>query len=49
LFHGVALCRGLVLGNLSLWPAVGHAAYLVALAGIGYVLASRTFRKRLVI
>jgi len=49
LFHGVALCRGLVLGDLSLWPALGHALYLVALAGLGYLVARRTFTRRLVV
>lgn len=49
LFHGVALCRGLVLGQLSLWPALGHALYLVALTAIGYLLARWTFTRRLVV
>lgn len=49
LFHGVQLCRGLVLGNLSLWSALGDAAYLVALALAGSVLARVTFRRRLVV
>jgi len=49
LYHGVFLCRGLVLGNLSLWPAVGSAVYLVALVGIGYWLAGISFKKRLIV
>ncbi len=49
LYHGVSLCRGLVLGTATLWPAVGDAAYLVALAGVGYALARGTFRRRLVL
>ena len=49
LYHGVALCRGLVLGNLSLWPALAHVAYLAALVAVGYLLAIRTYRKRLVV
>jgi lipooligosaccharide transport system permease protein len=49
LYHGVHLCRGLVLGGLSLWSALGDAGYLVVLAGIGYLLAERTFAKRLVV
>jgi lipooligosaccharide transport system permease protein len=49
LFHGVSLCRGLVLGQLSLWPALGHALYLVALTALGYLLARWTFTRRLVI
>jgi lipooligosaccharide transport system permease protein len=49
LYHGVALCRGLVLGSAALWPSVLNAAYLVALVGIGYWLAKQSFTKRLVI
>ena len=49
LYHGVALCRSLVLGTLALWPSLGHAAYLVALASVGYLAASSTFRRRLVV
>jgi len=49
LYHGVSLCRGLVLGTASLWPAVGDAAYLVVVAAVGYRLARATFTKRLVL
>jgi lipooligosaccharide transport system permease protein len=49
LYHGVSLCRGLVLGTAGLWPAVGDAAYLVAVAVVGYRLARTTFTKRLVL
>jgi lipooligosaccharide transport system permease protein len=49
LYHGVALCRGLVLGGLPFWPSVGDAAYLVALVGLGYWAAEHTFKKRLVV
>jgi len=49
LYHGVALCRGLVLGDASLWPSVGDAVYLVALVAVGYYLARGTFRRRLVV
>lgn len=49
LYHGVALCRGLVLGQAPLWPSIGDAAYLVVVAGVGYFLAVRTFRRRLVV
>ena len=48
LYHGVALCRSLVLGRVAVGPAVVHIAYLVVLAGIGVGLASGTFRRRLV-
>ena len=49
LYHGVVLCRGLVLGNLALWSGLGSALYLVALIGVGYWLALRSFSKRLVV
>jgi lipooligosaccharide transport system permease protein len=49
LYHGVALCRALVLGQLSWWPELGNVAYLVVLAAIGVVLARRTFTRRLVV
>ena len=49
LYHGVALCRGVVLGDLGLAAAAVHTAYLVILAVVGYVLAVRSYRKRLVI
>jgi lipooligosaccharide transport system permease protein len=49
LYHGVYLCRGLVLGDLSFWHAVGSAAYLLCVGAIGYLVATRTYRKRLVV
>lgn len=48
LYHGVALCRGLVLGGLSGWAALAHVAYLAGLAAAGYVAAGVTYRHRLV-
>jgi len=48
LYHGVALCRGLVLGRLGLAAAGAHVAYLVVLTVVGFVLASRSYRRRLV-
>ena len=48
LYHGVALCRGLVLGTTtvgSLWDV----AYLVVLVAGGYAVARRTFARRLVV
>jgi hypothetical protein len=45
----VYLCRGLVLGDLPLWHALGSAAYLVALIAIGYRLAAASFKKRLIV
>jgi lipooligosaccharide transport system permease protein len=47
LWHGVVLCRALSLGTASLPAAVGHLAYLAALAGIGVVLGDRAYRRRL--
>lgn len=49
LYHGVTLCRGLVLGTAELWPSIGDAVYLLALAVIGYRLARGAFTRRLVI
>lgn len=49
LYHGVNLTRGLVLGNLGFWSAVGDAAYLLVLIVGGYLLARITFRRRLVV
>jgi lipooligosaccharide transport system permease protein len=47
LYHGVALCRGLVNGNLALIPGLAHAAYLVAMVVIGIAWARRTYPARL--
>jgi len=49
LYQGVALSRDLVMGDATLWLSVGHAAYLLALTVAGYLVATRTFRKRLVV
>ena len=48
LYHGVALCRSLVEGRVTLGPALVHVAYLVVLTVVGFVLAMGTFRRRLV-
>lgn len=47
MWHGVDLCRGLALGRLDALGALGNAAYLVALAGIGVAAARITYRRRL--
>lgn len=47
LWHGVALTRGLALGDLGAAAAVGHVAYLAALTAIGVVLARWEFSRRL--
>jgi lipooligosaccharide transport system permease protein len=49
LYHGVALCRMLVLGQVPGWAALGHAAYLVGLVTLGILAASRAYRRRLVV
>jgi len=49
LYHGVALCRALVLGDATLSTSVAHAAYLVAVAAAGYLAATVTYRRRLVV
>jgi lipooligosaccharide transport system permease protein len=48
LYHGVALCRGLVLGHPGLAATVAHLAYLIGLTTLGFVLAQRSYRRRLV-
>jgi lipooligosaccharide transport system permease protein len=48
LYHGVALCRSLVLGHVNLAAAGAHLAYLVGLTVAGFVLALGTYRRRLV-
>lgn len=47
LWHGVELCRNSVYDRLELWPTVGHVAYLVTMAVVGWLLAARSFRRRL--
>jgi lipooligosaccharide transport system permease protein len=47
LWHGVALCRALSLGRADLLGALGHVAYLAALASIGIWAGARTYRRRL--
>ena len=48
LWHGVALCRALSLGiGAGLPAALGHVAYLAALAAAGIWAGARTYRRRL--
>ncbi len=47
LYHGVALLRGLNLGQLS-WAMLGHVAVLVAISVVGTVIASRRIERTLV-
>jgi len=49
LWHGVDLCRQLTLGDVQLWSAVGHLAYLVAFTAAGLAAAYYTYRRRLVV
>jgi lipooligosaccharide transport system permease protein len=48
LWHGVELCRSLVLGTASFLPSLGHVAYLLVWIAVGYALALMTYRRRLV-
>ncbi len=47
LWHGVALCRSLSLGDASLGGALVHAGYLAALAAVSIAVGNRTYRRRL--
>jgi lipooligosaccharide transport system permease protein len=49
LWHGVELCRALMLGDVELLPALGHVAFLAAVAGAGLAAALFTYRRRLVL
>ena len=48
LYHGVALARGAVLGTLEPLTALGHIAFLVAVASAGIVACLIVFPRRLV-
>ena len=47
LFHGVELIRGAILDQMTLPAALVHAAYLLAMFGIGAYLAERNLTKRM--
>ncbi|GAA1950164.1 ABC transporter permease [Amycolatopsis minnesotensis] len=49
LWHGNELARGVTIGGLAFWPAVGHVLYLAAVAGVGAAFARTFFRRRLVV
>ncbi|GGM15555.1 ABC transporter permease [Micromonospora yangpuensis] len=49
LWHAVDLCRAATLGMAPQWSIVGHLLYLAAWAVVGWVLARRAFRRRLVV
>jgi lipooligosaccharide transport system permease protein len=47
LWHGVAMCRSLSLGNATLGGALVHVGYLAALAAVSIAVGNRTYRRRL--
>ena len=47
IWHGVELCRMLTLGDVELLAALGHVAYLLTWTIVGFELARRAYRKRL--
>ncbi len=47
LWHGVDLCRGLVLGTIGGIPALGHVAYLLAWIVVGVAAGRVTYARRL--
>jgi lipooligosaccharide transport system permease protein len=49
LYHGVDLCRMLVLGRVDWVSALWDLVYLVVVTGFGVLLARRLFAKRLVV
>jgi lipooligosaccharide transport system permease protein len=46
-WHGVELCRSSVNGRLELMPALGHVGYLLLFVVGGWLVARRTYAKRL--
>ena len=47
LWHGVDLCRGLVLGTIGAAAAVGHVAYLLVWVVGGLTIAGARYSRRL--
>ncbi len=47
IWHGVELCRMLTLGTVEPWAALWHTAYLLAWTLVGFELARRSYRRRL--
>ena len=47
LWHGVALCRSLSLGNAQLGASAVHVGYLIAVTAAGVLAGNRTYRRRL--
>ena len=46
-WHGVALCRSLSLGTTDWTGALVHTGFLLAVCGVGFTVAARTYRTRL--
>ncbi|MDQ3378980.1 MAG: ABC transporter permease [Actinomycetota bacterium] len=49
LWHGVDLARQLTLGDVQLWSALGHLAYLLAFIVVGMTAAYYSYRRRLLV
>jgi lipooligosaccharide transport system permease protein len=51
LWHGVQVCRAATLPQFTLppWAIAGHLAYLAAWALVGFVIAQRMYRRKLVV
>jgi lipooligosaccharide transport system permease protein len=49
LYHAVSLSRAFVLGQSVGLDLAAHAAYLIVMALVGYMLALKAFRRRLVV
>jgi lipooligosaccharide transport system permease protein len=47
IWHGVEVCRMLTLGDVDLTAALGHVGYLLAWTLVGFELARRAYRWRL--
>ena len=47
LWHGVALCRALTIGDVDAGSAAINVGYLVALSAVGLWAARRTYTRRL--
>jgi lipooligosaccharide transport system permease protein len=46
-WHGVSLCRDLAAGGVETWPALGHAAFMLAFVGGGSLIAVRVLNQKL--
>jgi lipooligosaccharide transport system permease protein len=51
LWHGVQVCRAATLPQFQLpwWQIAGHLAYLAAWALVGFLIAVRAYRRKLVV